>query len=133
MATNTAHDLEMIEIFGEDTWDYPVNRYVDPNVAPGPGNSLAERLYNDIDFATHVARMGDALLAYDGETSSYLEQPYVVVVEPRRRTLYLHPGDTEADFEVSPYEQPSAASYAWYVDGEPQDSTDASLTHTFTY
>jgi hypothetical protein len=132
-STNTPHDHEIIGIFNESLWDYPVNHYVDPNEPPGPGNSLAFRLYNNYTFNMHFLRMTEAMLAYDGVSSPYFDEPYVVVVKPRKKTTFLPDGETEVEFEISPYEQSTTPSYTWFVDGEEQDAGASQFSHSFTY
>ncbi len=132
-SSGTEHDVEIIEIFGESTWDYPVNRYVDPNDDPSPQNSLADRLYNNRDFETHVQRMDDAVTAYHGSGAPFLAEPYVVVERPRKKILYLDSGQTQVTFEISPYGPSSSVTYAWYVNGEDQNNDNAPLSYAFIF
>ncbi len=128
-----SHDIEIINLFGESTWDYPVNWYVDPNVAPGPSNALAPRLYMNQSFAAHVDRMKDALTAYDGGAPALLLEPYITVVKPAKKTTYLPGGTTKVEFEVSPYGSSSGLSYTWHVDGKQQAGDGPTFAHSFSY
>ena len=121
------HQAEIISLFGESQMDYPVNLYPDPNVDPSPSNNLADRLHNEMNITVHMNNMNTAHNAFYGYESQYFAEPHVVVVKPRKKTLYLGSGETNVEFEVSPY-QGSGHSYSWFIDGEEQPGTDSSFS-----
>ena len=121
----TSHDVEIIGLFNESTWDYPVARYIDPD----DNSDLAPRLYSSFDLDAHIERMKTSTTVFYGECPEFLKKPYIISVEPKE--LHITISQTQnLTFFINAFD--TDVSYRWYINDQQQSSSSSEFSSSFT-